>query len=442
MLQCKTKWKKKKLGNLGYTYSGLSNKTIDDFGSGEDFIPYMNIYKNSIIKTDKFEQVKIGLNEHQNQVQCGDVFFTTSSETPDEVGLTSVLIDKIEKPLYLNSFCFGFRLNDNNEFDNKFLAYLLRGENVRFQISKMAQGSTRYNLSKTQLLEKLKLYYPEDKKEQSRIANILLGCDKVIEKTEETIEKYKQIKVGMMQDLFTRGLDENGKLRPTYAQAPDLYKYSKELDRYIPKEWNVYPVSKYIDSLEAGVSVNSNDISSMSEVAVLKTSCVSDGKFFPNENKTVIEKDINRVKINPRKDSLIISRMNTPLLVGEMGYVEHDYNLLFLPDRLWQTVKSNINFINMRFLNYLLNTEKYKKAIKEKATGTSNSMKNITKEDFLNTLLPIPKEEEQNIISKYLLQMDLKIKVEEQYLNKYKQIKQGLMKRLLTPPADAEIVEE
>ena len=103
---------------------------------------------------------------------------------------------------------------------------------------------------------------------------------------------------------------------------------------------------------------------------------------------------------------------------------------------------NSINSINMRFLNYLLNTEKYKKAIKEKATGTSNSMKNITKEDFLNTLLPIPKEKEQNIISKYLLQMDLKIEAEAQYLNKYKQIKQGLLKRLLTPPADAEIVEE
>ena len=222
----------------------------------------------------------------------------------------------------------------------------------------------------------------------------------------------------------------------------DLYKFSEELDRYIPKDWDVYPVSRYIESLEAGVSVNSNDVSSMSEIAVLKTSCVYDGKFIPNENKTVIEKDLKRVKVNPRKDSLIISRMNTPLLVGEMGYVEQDYDLLFLPDRLWQTVKSNINFINMRFLNYLLNTEKYKKAIKEKATGTSNSMKNITKEDFLNTLLSVPKEEEQNTIVKYLVQIDAKIDFEEQYLNKYKQIKQGLMKRLLTPPADAEIVEE
>ena len=325
------------------------------------------------------------------------------------------------------------------QFDYKYLYYLIN-QNI-YKLANTAPQTAVPIVNKTEF-EKTLIIGLIDKAQQSKIADILSTCDEVIEKTEETIEKYKQIKAGMMQDLFTRGLDANGKLRPTYAQNPDLYKYSKELDRYIPKEWNVYPVSKYIDSLEAGVSVNSNDISSMSEVAVLKTSCVSDGKFLPNENKTVIEKDLNRVKINPKKDSLIISRMNTPLLVGEMGYVEHDYNLLFLPDRLWQTVKSNINSINMRFLNYLLNTEKYKKAIKEKATGTSNSMKNITKEDFLNTLLPIPKDEEQNIISKYLLQMDSKIKTEEQYLNKYKQIKQGLMKRLLTPPADAEIVEE
>ena len=114
--------------------------------------------------------------------------------------------------------------------------------------------------------------------------------------------------------------------------------------------------------------------------------------------------------------------------------------VMFFPKALhWENYSK---CFDKEYLNYLLNTEKYKKAIKEKATGTSNSMKNITKEDFLNTLLPIPKDEEQNIISKYLLQMDSKIKTEEQYLNKYKQIKQGLMKRLLTPPADAEIVEE
>ena len=414
MLQCKSKWKKCALDKMA------------------------ELYQPQTISQDKFTQTGytvfgangiIGFyNEYNHELP--QVLITCRGNT---CGTINISLPKS----WITGNAMVVNVDTTKSINKLLLYYLLNF----FDFSKIITGTGQPQIVR-QSLNKVQLLYPFDEQEQQKIADILSTCDEVIEKTEETIEKYQQIKVGMMQDLFTRGLDSNGKLRPTYVQAPDLYKFSEELDRYIPKDWDVYPVSRYIESLEAGVSVNSNDVSSMSEFAVLKTSCVYDGKFIPNENKTVIEKDLKRVKVNPRKDSLIISRMNTPLLVGEMGYVEQDYDLLFLPDRLWQTVKSNINFINMRFLNYLLNTEKYKKAIKEKATGTSNSMKNITKEDFLNTLLSVPKEEEQNTIVKYLVQIDAKIDFEEQYLNKYKQIKQGLMKRLLTPPADAEIVEE
>lgn len=412
MLQCKTKWKKKKLGNLGYTYSGLSNKTIDDFGSGEDFIPYMNIYKNSIIKTDKFEQVKIGLNERQNQVQCGDVFFTTSSETPDEVGLTSVLIDSIDKPLYLNSFCFGFRLNDNNEFDNKFLAYLLRGENIRSQISKMAQGSTRYNLSKTQLLDKLNLYYPENKEEQSKMADILLNCDKVIEKTEETIEKYKQIKAGMMQNLFTRGLDENGKLRPTYAQAPDLYKYSEELDRYIPKDWNVKRLDE-IGEMKSGDGITAKNIFITGMYPVYggnglrgyTSNYTHEGEYVLIGRQGALCGNINKVS-------------------GKFFASEHAVVVTLYDD----------NDVNWVFYKYTdLNLNQYSEA----SAQPGLSVQKISK-----IKIDAPKGPEQKNISIRLNLVDKKIKLEEQYLNKYKHIKQGLMQQLLTPPDNAEIVEE
>lgn len=412
MLQCKTKWKKKKLGNLGYTYSGLSNKTIDDFGSGEDFIPYMNIYKNSIIKIDKFEQVKIGLNEHQNQVQSGDVFFTTSSETPEEVGLTSVLIDRIDKPLYLNSFCFGFRLNDNNEFNNTFLAYLLRGESVRLQISKMAQGSTRYNLSKTQLLNKLNLYYPNDKNEQEKISRVLSTCDEVIEKTEETIEKYKQIKAGMMQDLFTRGLDANGKLRPTYTQAPDLYKYSKELDRHIPKEWDVKRLDE-IGEMKSGDGITAKNIFITGIYPVYggnglrgyTSNYTHEGEYVLIGRQGALCGNINKAS-------------------GKFFASEHAVVVTLYDD-------NNVDWVFYKYTD--LNLNQYSEA----SAQPGLSVQKISK-----IKIDIPKGPEQKNISIRLNLVDKKIKLEAEYLNKYKQIKQGLMKRLLTPPADAEIVEE
>src|SRR5690606_29055719 len=102
-------WKEIELGNLGQTYSGLSGKTKEDFGSGKPYIPYLNIFSNSKINPNALELVEISPTERQNRVQHGDIFFTTSSETIEEVGMTSVLLNDLGE-VYLNSFCFGFRL--------------------------------------------------------------------------------------------------------------------------------------------------------------------------------------------------------------------------------------------------------------------------------------------------------------------------------------------
>lgn len=194
-------WKTVKMGELGYSFSGLSGKTIDDFGEGKPFIPYMNIFSYGRIDPNKLEYVRIADNEHQNRVEQGDWFFTTSSETPEEVGMTSVLVDDIGEA-YLNSFCLGFRLYNKQEFDPEFVSYLFRSEELRKKISLFAQGSTRYNLPKQQMFDKLYFSYPASLPAQRRIAAILSSADKVIASTQKVIAKYKQMKQGLMEDLL------------------------------------------------------------------------------------------------------------------------------------------------------------------------------------------------------------------------------------------------
>ena len=100
-------WEQRKLGGIGETYTGLSGKTKDDFGHGQArFVSYMNVFSNPISNPEMTEPIEIDLK--QNEVEVGDVFFTTSSETAKEVGMSSVLLEKRGKT-YLNSFCFGFR---------------------------------------------------------------------------------------------------------------------------------------------------------------------------------------------------------------------------------------------------------------------------------------------------------------------------------------------
>jgi len=104
------KWEKKKLGEIGETFGGLSGKTKENFGTGKPYIQYKQVFDDSKIDVSRFGFVEIGKNENQNKAKFGDVFFTVSSETPNEIGMTSVLLEHVDE-LYLNSFCFGFRPN-------------------------------------------------------------------------------------------------------------------------------------------------------------------------------------------------------------------------------------------------------------------------------------------------------------------------------------------
>ena len=155
---------------------------------------------NISVNINTFEKVNIKPTESQCLCKKNDIFFNTSSETPEEVGMCSVLMNEIEN-LYLNSFCFGFRLRKNNEVDSLFLVYLFRSKFGRELMMRLAQGSTRYNLSKDNFIQstiKIPKY-----EEQKKIAHLLFDMDAEIEALEKELNKYKDLKTGMMQELLT-----------------------------------------------------------------------------------------------------------------------------------------------------------------------------------------------------------------------------------------------
>ena len=193
-------WEEEKLGGIGQTYTGLSGKTKDDFGFGNGkYITYVNIFKNTKVDINMFDLVDIKKDEKQNKVLKGDILFTASSETPNEVGMASVCDNNIEN-LYLNSFCFGFRLNSKKDIDYIFIGYLLRSPSLRKKISILAQGSTRYNLSKSEFM-KIKIQIP-CLEEQRKIVNFLSNIDNIIEKENKKLEELKQWKKGLLQQMF------------------------------------------------------------------------------------------------------------------------------------------------------------------------------------------------------------------------------------------------
>ena len=194
-------WEEVRLGEIANSFNGLSGKTGEDFGIGEaKYITYKNIFNYSKIKLDIFENVQISNDEKQNLVQFGDIFFTVSSETPEEVGMSSVLLDNVSNT-YLNSFCFGYRLNNFNTLDPYFARFYFRSFQMRDKISRLAQGSTRFNLSKNEIM-KLKIKLPS-LPEQQKIAEVLSLADDEINLLKNELEELKQQKKALMQKLLT-----------------------------------------------------------------------------------------------------------------------------------------------------------------------------------------------------------------------------------------------
>ncbi len=196
------KWKEVKLGDLGKIFNGLIGKTKDDFGKGKPYVSYLNVFNESFVnKNTKFDYVDVLEGENQTELKYGDMIFTTSSETAEEVGMSSVILFNPNESLYLNSFCFGLRMEKFNFLLPEFAVYILRSLNFRRKIYRLAQGSTRFNLSKRSF-KKIKISIPP-LKTQEKIANILMNCDREISILKEQLVTFKQQKQGLMQQLLT-----------------------------------------------------------------------------------------------------------------------------------------------------------------------------------------------------------------------------------------------
>lgn len=192
-------WNECTLGSIGETYNGLSGLSKDNFEKGNSrYITYKSIFDNNILIEDLTENVELN-NKTQNNVKKGDLFFTGSSETPEEVGMVSVLTFNIDD-CYLNSFCFGYRLKDTKTINPLFLAYYLRSPIMRNKIQILAQGSTRFNLSKKEIL-KLKIEIPSIT-EQLKIIDLLQNTDKLINNVSNQINEINLFKKSLLQQMF------------------------------------------------------------------------------------------------------------------------------------------------------------------------------------------------------------------------------------------------
>ena len=184
--------------DLGVSYSGLSGKTATDFGSGKPFITYLNVYSNNVIEETSYQYVRMDENEKQNIVRYGDVLFTLSSETPEEVGIGSVYLGNQE--VYLNSFCFGVHITNIQKVFSSYLSYYISTTQFRKFIYPFAQGSTRFNLCKADF-EKSKFKLPL-LENQKRIYESLKCLSGKVAAEDAILKQYHSQKQYLLRQMF------------------------------------------------------------------------------------------------------------------------------------------------------------------------------------------------------------------------------------------------
>ena len=199
-----------------------------------------------------------------------------------------------------------------------------------------------------------------------------------------------------------------------------------------PSDWKHAPVRELLAGITTGVSVNSESRPRQpGELGVLKTSAVTYGVFRPDENKVVVGDELHRVRERPKAGCVLISRMNTPNLVGASAYVDRDWSDLVLPDRIWQ-LQPKPDATDGRWLAHFLSAGNIRRSLSELASGTSGSMKNLSQEKFMGLRVVVPPLGEQRKIATILSAVDEAIEATQAVIDQLQVVKKAMMAELFT----------
>ena len=353
------------------------------------------------ISFETFEQL------HCEEVYPGDILI---SRLPEPAGRACIMPNLGTKMITAVDCTI---VRPNAVTSTRFLLQYLSSQAYFDAVNTCLAGGTRQRISRGNLAQ-FNVPIPSSKIEQEKIGEVLEKLDTLITLHQRKYEKLVNIKKSMLDKMFPK----NG------ASVPEI-RFKGFTD-----PWEQRKLAELTKTITTGKSVNSDEGEvSDGNIGVLKTSCVSYDRFNPSESKPVVKSEQQLVKCAVEKDSVIVSRMNTPERVGACGYVSTDFPNLFLPDRLWKLKFQDT--VDTYFVYMMLVSSAYKEKITSMASGTSGSMYNIPKETFLNLQLVIPaKIDEQKQLGKILKKIDTLITLHQRKLEKLQNIKKSCLEKM------------
>lgn len=392
-------WETQPLTKLGSSYGGLTGKTKDDFGHGAaHYITYLDVFEHAIIK-DASQLGTTEVDNRQNPVKTGDALFTVSSEVPEEVGMSAVWLGQGQN-IYLNSFCFGFR--PTAELDSKFLAYVLRSPDFREKMSLLAQGISRFNISKLKAMQ-VAIGHPV-LEEQRAIGELFSDLDALIEQHRAKHENLQQTKTALLQRMFPQdGADEPELRLGGFSGA-----------------WETTEV-KHIATRAIGGGTPSRTVDEYwnGSIPWIQSSDVKEHTVFGCTPKHFISSRglaSSATSLVKGGSIAIVTRVG----VGKVAVINEDYC-------------ASQDFLNLSglqgdltFLGVLLQSE-----LEEMSSQTQGtSIKGLTKENVLSLSIQVPTLEEQRAIGEVFTNLDALIAAEHRYITQLTQAKTALLQSM------------
>ncbi|MEQ5801629.1 restriction endonuclease subunit S [Halomonas sp. H10-9-1] len=310
----------------------------------------------------------------------------------------------------------------------RYIFHLSQSSSLRLKAEASMIGSAGQKRVPSDFFRKHRVFAP-DSAEQRLIAGILDTLDTQIQKTEALIAKLEKVKEGLLQDLLTRGIDKNGRLRPSPGQAPELYKESPL--GLIPREWEVKRLEGLLDGIDAGWSPSCSDVAPKEgEWGVLKVSAISTGSYLPHKSKTLPERLSPIEEIEVKSGDVICVRANGVAdLVGKVAYVSSTPRRLMLSDKTLR-LRPGKN-LDSRFLFLLMGSASSRRQIASLISGSSGQ-KNLSQSQINSMRVKAPSIDEQRRISGALSSITSRIEHEKSACNNAATLKSGLMDDLLT----------
>jgi len=420
-------WKEKPLGEILKLTKGISYKS-SDYGTEDEGVIFINL--KCIAKSGGFSRRGVkyykGYVPENLKLKEGDVIIANTDLTRngDIVGCPLILpnlqSDEVTMSMDLS------RLDIiSNEVDEKFVYYALMTSSARKFMKENSSGSTVLHL-KTSKVPTYKILIPLKKGEQSTIATILTTIDQAIEKTEQLIAKYERIKTGLMQDLLTRGIDEQGNIR-----SEETHEFKDSVLGRIPREWEVVNIGSISEHIGSGITPRGGSaVYQSSGIMLIRSQNVyPDG--FKLEDVAYISEEINNTMLRSEVHEYDVLLNITGASIGRCTYVPEDFAKANVNQHVCAIRLFGKNLSKAVFLSEFLNSESGQNQIFKYNAGSNREGLNYSQIRGIELSLPI-EDDEFGRISKVLIAYSENLKSLEDEFNKYSALKKSLMQDLLT----------